>query len=158
MRAGDKEPYTLRRSAGRAERVAPWLGDLMNSSLLSKLFVPVLLLCTAVAMVLSVDGCDERQRDHTRVFEEAEALYRAGDYDGATRRYETFLEAYPRSPFAKTARMRIASAEREMESVVGTGGANRPVFLRPTTADSEAIINAAVGDAGSAVGPDAGPN
>jgi hypothetical protein len=134
----------------------------MNTSSLRQLLVRTgVALVTAATLVLLTSGCDKSPHEETRVFEEAEALYRAGDYDGATLRYEAFLDTYPRSPFAKTARMRMATVEREVESVMGTGGANRPVLIPPTTADSEAIIERALGDAGpkpDAAGAPAGPD
>ena len=109
--------------------------------------MPVLLITLAVTCVLALVtvSCQEGAREETTTFEEAEALYRAGDYDGASARYEAFLQQYPRSPFARTARLRLATIDREVESVMGTSGANRPIFIRPSESDSQKIIDESVG-------------
>ena len=87
----------------------------------------LLLLTLAVAAA----ACQPQQREETVLFQEAEALYRGGDYDGAARRYQAFLVAYPRSPFSKTAKLRLRTIDREVESVMGVRGGNRPIYIKP---------------------------
>lgn len=101
---------------------------------------PIKTLAAAFFVVAALFGCEQGVHEETRLFQEAEALYRAGDYDGATERYQAFLTAYPRSPFARTAKLRERTIEREMESVMGTRGTNRPVYIRPTGDEAAAII------------------
>ncbi len=98
------------------------------------------LLPPLLALACLLAACEQGAQEETIVFQEAEALYRAGDYDSATERYESFLEAYPRSPFARTARLRLRTIDREVESVMGTRGTNRPIFLRPSAEETEAIL------------------
>lgn len=88
------------------------------------------LLCL-LALALALAACQPQQREETVLFQEAEALYRAGDYDGAARRYQAFLVAYPRSPFSRTAKLRLRTIDREVESVMGVRGGNRPIYIRP---------------------------
>ena len=115
----------------------------------------ILAVVVAGLATTALGGCEEGQQEETRTFEEAEALYRAGDFDGATERYEAFLEAYPRSPFAHTAKLRLGNIDREVESVMGAGGSNRPVFIRPSGEAAKAIIDEALGDeADDPAGPD----
>lgn len=82
-------------------------------------------------------GCEPDVRDETEIFEEAELLYRIGDYDAAGELYEDFLEAYPRSPFARTAKLRLRTIEREVEAVMGARGGNRPIYVRPSRDPAE---------------------
>lgn len=98
------------------------------------------LVALLVLLSLALFGCEKSAREETHVFQEAEALYRAGDYDGAAARYQLFLETYPRSPFARTAQLRLKTIDREIESVMGTRGTNRPIFIRPTRAETDQIL------------------
>lgn len=79
----------------------------------------------------SLVACQPQQREETVLFQEAETMYRSGDYDGAARRYQAFLAAYPRSPFSKTAKLRLRTIDREVESVMGVRGGNRPIYIKP---------------------------
>jgi len=98
------------------------------------------LLILLLAASLLLVACEKSAREETFVFQEAEALYKAGDYDGAAARYQSFIETYPRSPFARTAQLRLKTIDREIESVMGTRGTNRPIFIRPTRAETEQIL------------------
>lgn len=91
------------------------------------------LLCLSLlsAVLLLFSGCPEGPKEETRIFQEAEACYSDGDYDNAVQRYEAFLSAYPRSPLARTAELRLRTIEREIDSVMGSRGGNRPVYKRP---------------------------
>jgi hypothetical protein len=84
-----------------------------------------------IALALCLVACQPQQREETILFQEAETLYQDGDYEGATTRYEAFLEAYPRSPFAATARRRLKTIDREVDSVISVRGGNRPIYIRP---------------------------
>ncbi len=90
----------------------------------------------ALALALGTLGaCQEGVRDETDIFEEAEARYRIGDYDGATALYTEFLALYPRSPFSSAANLRLRTIEREVSAVMGNRGGNRPVYVRPELPD-----------------------
>ena len=94
-----------------------------------------------VSFLLVFVGCKQGLQEETLIFQEAEALYRAGDYDGAEQRYQTFLETYPKSPFARTATLRQKTITREMDSVMSTRGTNRPLYIRPTMKETRGIID-----------------
>jgi hypothetical protein len=95
------------------------------------LIVRRLLCLLLVTLAVATVACQPQQREETVLFQEAEALYRGGDYDGAARRYQAFLVAYPRSPFSKTAKLRLRTIDREVESVMGVRGGNRPIYIKP---------------------------
>ncbi len=97
----------------------------------------------------ALSACAPGAQEETTVFQEAEALYSAGEYDGATERYEAFLERYPRSPFAKTARLRLLTIDREIESVMGTRGTNRPILLRPSESEKATLLKKGKKDEGA---------
>ena len=100
--------------------------------ILSRLFL--VLVITACAM-----ACHPQQKEETVLFQEAETLYQDGDYEGAAGRYQAFLEAYPRSPFAATARRRLKTIDREVDSVMGVRGGNRPIYVRPRAKTPDAV-------------------
>lgn len=91
----------------------------------------VTLLFFLLAAALTVTACQPEPQEETILFQEAETLYKGGDFDGASKRYQAFLRAYPRSPLAETARMRLRTIDREVESVMGVKGGNRPIYIRP---------------------------
>ncbi len=95
------------------------------------------LLRAAALMCLALTACDQNIRDETTTFEQAERLYRAGDYDGAANLYRAFLREYPRSPFTRTAELRLKTIEREVDAVMNTRGGNRPIYIRPNLGNEE---------------------
>ncbi len=88
-------------------------------------------LSLAVACALLATGCREAPERDTALFERAEQRLRSGDYEGATRDYEVFLENYPTSPFAPMARQRLTSIDRELEAVMGRRASPAPIYIRP---------------------------
>jgi hypothetical protein len=87
----------------------------------------------ALPLALAVAlGCAPPPPEETVIFQDAETCYRAGDYDGAVARYQTFLQTYPRSPLATTAELRLRTINREIESIMGTRAGNRPEYQHPS--------------------------
>lgn len=85
------------------------------------------LLCAAILFAAS--GCEDSQHTQTRAFEAAEEHYRDGEYDAALDGYQAFLEAYPTSPLAETAELRIRSIHREVRSVLMRKDMPRPRYV-----------------------------
>jgi outer membrane protein assembly factor BamD (BamD/ComL family) len=80
-------------------------------------------------MLGGVVACEDPQQTQTQAFEYAEAHYRAGDYDAALDGYQAFLEAYPQSPLAETAELRIRCIHREVRSVLMRKDMPRPRYV-----------------------------
>ena len=89
-----------------------------------------LLLCLA----LGITACEPDSSTETDNFQKAEALYRTGQYDKATKLYSDFVLQYPRSPFTRTAKLRLKTIDREIAAVMGAQGGNRPIYTRPNEA------------------------
>lgn len=73
---------------------------------------------TCAALVTASAGCKDSEQRRTTLFEEAERHYRDGEYDAALDDYQVFLERYPRNRLADTARLRIRSINREIQSMM----------------------------------------
>lgn len=73
-------------------------------------------------------GCQPTRQTETQSFELAEEAYRTGRYREAIDGYESFLERYPSSPLASTARVRIRSLTREVRSMLGRADTPRPIY------------------------------
>lgn len=81
------------------------------------------LLCVGLA-----SGCEDPEKTETEAFEKAEAYYRDGEYEAALDGYQAFLEAYPNSPLAETAELRIRSINREVGAVMMQDKMPRPEY------------------------------
>ncbi len=87
----------------------------------------IVVLC---AWVLGANtACEDPQQTQTQAFEYAEAHYRSGEYDAALDGYQAFLEAYPKSPLAETAELRIRCIHREVRSVLMRKDMPRPRYV-----------------------------
>lgn len=86
------------------------------------LILGVLVLCIGTA-------CEDPRQTQTEAFEAAEAHYRNGEYDAALDGYQAFLEAYPESPLAETAELRIRGIHREVRSVLMRKDMPRPRYV-----------------------------
>ena len=86
-------------------------------------------LCACLLMAACAWGCQPSSSTETSTFEQAEIAYREGSYRRALDSYERFLERYPRSPLAATARMRIRCINREVQAMLGRTGTPRPLYL-----------------------------
>lgn len=82
----------------------------------------------AIVLAASV-GCEDPQQTQTQAFENAESRYRSGEYDAALDGYQAFLEAYPKSPLAETAELRIRCIHREVRSVLMRKDMPRPRYV-----------------------------
>lgn len=80
-------------------------------------------------------ACEDPQHTQTEAFETAEQRYRNGEYDAALDGYQAFLDAYPNSPLAKTAELRIRSIHREVRSVLMRKDMPRPEYVGPSDED-----------------------
>lgn len=76
-------------------------------------------------------ACEDPKAPPATQFERAEELLRAGDYDGATRLYEEFIDDHPHSPLAPIARLRLRNIDRELEAVMGRRATPAPIYVRP---------------------------
>jgi hypothetical protein len=76
-------------------------------------------------------GCGSTTLEETALFEEAEARFSRGDYDGATLLYREFLRLHELSPLADIAEQRLRAVEREVDAVMGRRGAPAPVYVNP---------------------------
>lgn len=74
-------------------------------------------------------ACEDPQRTQTQAFEYAEAHYRNGDYDAALDGYQAFLKAYPTSPLAETAELRIRCIHHEVRAVLMRKDTPRPRYV-----------------------------
>ncbi len=77
-------------------------------------------------------ACEDPQHTQTQAFQYAEAHYRDGDYDAALDGYQAFLDAYPDSPLAKTAELRIRCIHREVRAVMMQKDTPRPRYVGST--------------------------
>jgi hypothetical protein len=94
----------------------------------------------ALLLVLSALGpvaCHDPLPPPAQAFEDAEARLREGDYDGATRLYQTFLASHPHSPLAPIARQRLRNIDRELEAVMGRRATPAPIYIRPELAGDD---------------------
>ena len=93
-------------------------------------------------------GCQRSEVQRTSLFETAERHFERGEYDAALDDYQAFVDRYPRSPLAETARLRIRSINREVQSMmnrksgpearyVGTEGDDDPEAPAPEPASDE---------------------
>ena len=82
-----------------------------------------------VCVLIGAIGCEDPRHTQTRAFEAAEEDYREGEYDAALDGYQAFLEAYPTSPLAETAELRIRSIHREVRSVLMRKDMPRPRYV-----------------------------
>ena len=82
-----------------------------------------------VFLLTALMGCEDPQRTQTQAFEYAESHYRSGEYDAALDGYQAFLEAYPKSPLAETAELRIRCIHREVRSVLMRKDMPRPHYV-----------------------------
>lgn len=82
----------------------------------------------ATLLLLVMVGCQQPDRKRSSLFEQAETHYRRGEYGAALDDYQAFLERHRQSPLAKTARLRIRSVNREVESVMGRKDMPRPDY------------------------------
>lgn len=107
----------------------------MNVSHLNRLalFLTLAIVVTALGPV----GCQEPAPPQTDLFELAEEHLQRGDYDGATRNYEAFLERYPHSPLAPIAEQRLRNIDRELEAVMGRRSTPAPIYIRPAEPEEE---------------------
>jgi hypothetical protein len=87
-------------------------------------------------MLLAGAACEDPRQTQTQAFEKAEAHYRTGEYDAALDGYQAFLEAYPTSPLAETAELRIRSIHREVRSVLMRKDMPRPRYIGGTGKES----------------------
>ena len=85
-----------------------------------------LLMLTCVVCLLG--GCRAGATTQTNSFEIAETAYKTGDYKSALDGYEGFLRAYPSSPLAQVARLRIRCIHREVRSLLGRTDTPRPMY------------------------------
>ncbi len=76
-------------------------------------------------------GCEHSERPRTSLFDEGEQHYERGEYDAALDDYQAFLQRFPRSPLAETARLRVRSINREVQSVMGASETPDPRYLGP---------------------------
>jgi len=74
-------------------------------------------------------ACQQSPDRKTSVFREAETHFRSGEYDDALDDYRAFLESYPRHRLAETARLRIRSLNREVQSIMGRDDMQAPRYL-----------------------------
>lgn len=82
--------------------------------------------------MLAATACEDPQHTQTQAFEYAEAHYRNGDYDAALDGYQAFLKAYPDSPLAETAELRIRCIHREVRAVMMKKDSPRPMYMGKT--------------------------
>jgi hypothetical protein len=82
----------------------------------------------AACLALGAVGCGEARSTETDSFEAAERLYRRADYRRALALYQKFLDHYPNSPLADTARLRIRCIHREVSTMLDRHDMPRPVY------------------------------
>lgn len=105
------------------------------------------LLCTGlVGAVLAgamLSGCEHSKRPRTSLFGEAEQHFERGEYDDALDDYQAFLERFPRSPLAETARLRVRSINREVQSLMETQDMPEPRYIAddPTNHPADDSVN-----------------
>ena len=104
-------------------------------------------------------GCQRSEVQRTSLFETAERHFERGEYDAALDDYQAFLERYPRSPLSDTARLRVRSINREIQSMMNrkSGPEARYVGTRGEDEADEPAPDPATGDAAPPeTGPDGG--
>ena len=89
-------------------------------------------------MAVTLTGCEDRIEAETRAFESAELHYQQGDYDAALEGYHSFVERYPQSPLATTARMRLRSIHHEVSSIMDRHSWPPPSYHGPQGQQSPA--------------------
>jgi outer membrane protein assembly factor BamD (BamD/ComL family) len=91
------------------------------------------LVCTglvgAVLVGAVLSGCEPSERPRTSLFQQAEQHFKRGEYDDALDDYQAFLERFPRSPLAETARLRVRSINREVQSLMETQNMPEPHYI-----------------------------
>lgn len=83
----------------------------------------------AGALLWLASGCDESRPQRTDLFERAEQNYRRGEYDTALDQYQAFINQYPRSALADTARLRMRSLTREVEAMLDRKDMPQPLYV-----------------------------
>lgn len=81
--------------------------------------------------VLLLGGCEREAPEETVLFERAETSFALGDYEGARDLYVSFVETHPLSPLAPVARQRMATIDRELDTIMGRRGAPAPLYVSP---------------------------
>lgn len=71
-------------------------------------------------------ACERSPEQRTSQFREAETHFERGEYEQALDDYQAFVEQYPRHRLADTARLRIKSVNREVQSVMGRDDMQTP--------------------------------
>jgi len=105
------------------------------------------LVCTGlVGAVLAgtvLSGCEHSERPRTSLFQQAEQHFERGEYDDALDDYQAFLERFPRSPLAETARLRVRSINREVQSLMETQNMPEPQYVadHPTNHPADDSVN-----------------
>ena len=108
------------------------------------------LVCLALLVgSLLIFGCDGPEHTQVELFEHAEVAYRSGDYDVALDGYQAFLHAYPDSPLAKTAKLRVRSINREVHSVMTRKDMPRPNYVGRGDTPGTSSKGASKADAGA---------
>ena len=75
------------------------------------------------------DWCENFARNSDDCFKMGIAVSRR-----STKLYSDFVLQYPRSPFTRTAKLRLKTIDREIAAVMGAQGGNRPIYTRPNEA------------------------
>jgi hypothetical protein len=81
-------------------------------------------LCAFVAAATL--ACERSPEQRTSLFREAETHFERGEYERALDDYQAFIEQHPRHRLADTARLRIESVNREVQSVMGRDDMQTP--------------------------------
>lgn len=77
-----------------------------------------MLLVGAVVLGALPSACQRSETRRTSLFETAEAHFERGEYEAALHDYQAFIDRYPRSPLAETARLRKRSINREIKAML----------------------------------------
>ncbi len=90
-----------------------------------------------------LSGCEHSERPRTSLFQQAEQHFERGEYDDALDDYQAFLERFPRSPLAETARLRVRSINREVQSLMETQNMPEPRYVAddPTNHPGDDSVN-----------------
>ncbi|MFB6264668.1 MAG: tol-pal system YbgF family protein [Bradymonadaceae bacterium] len=108
----------------------------------------------AVSLIVLSTGCRDQNSRPDR-FELAETHHRRGEYAAALEDYQAFLDQYPKSPLADTARRRVRSINRLVRSTLNGETTPAPSYVGGR-ADRTGASSAAEATARSGSGADAG--
>lgn len=121
------------------------------------------LVCTglvgAVLVGAVLSGCEHSERPRTSLFQQAEQHFERGEYDDALDDYQAFLQRFPRSPLAETARLRVRSINREVQSLMETQNMPEPRYIAddPTNHPADNSVNSQPSSEGTSKPPKTKP-